>query len=248
MTDLAGKARRNCHLVTKRFILAGNILIVCYSHSSQTRILVQSFAAGLEESGREVSWYYITTQEKIPFPFGSVWRTLKMMACTFIRMSIPIEKLPADLCLHFDYIILAGPTWSYNPSGPILAMLRSQKEIFAGKSIIPFISCRSYWRCHYHQLRYFLKNTCKKMYAPVVFCHVGQEPWRTVGVFLKLAGKRPEISKSWLTKRYKKFGHSKAQIAYARELGKLYGYAIEHDDTDFLYGTKRVTEKNDRSE
>ncbi len=222
--------------------MAGNVLIVYYSHSSQTRILVQSFAAGLEESGIAVSWHHIVTREKIPFPFGSVWRTLKMMARTFIRMSTPIERLPADLCLHFEYIILAGPTWSYNPSGPVLAMLRSQKEIFAGKRIIPFISCRSYWRCHYHQLRYFLKNTGRTIYAPVVFCHLGKEPWRTLGVFLKLAGKRPEFSKSWLTKRYKKFGHSKLQIAHAKELGRLYGDAIAHNDADFLYKAKLVTE------
>ncbi len=169
-----------------------------------------------------------------------------MMARTFVRTSTPIERLPEDLCLHVDYIILAGPTWSYNPSGPVLAMLRNQREVFTGKNIIPFISCRSYWRCHYLQVCHFLKNTSRKIYAPVVFCHVGKEPWRTLGVFLKLAGKKPEVSNSWFTKGYKKFGHSKLQIAHAKELGKLYGDAIDHDDTDFLYKAKLVTEKNGR--
>ena len=52
----------------------------------------------------------------------------------------------------------------------------------------------------------------------IVFSHPSKEPWRTVGVFLKLAGKVPERI-SWMEKHYRKYGHTRAQLDEAGRFG-----------------------------
>lgn len=59
----------------------------------------------------------------------------------------------------------------------------------------------------------------------IAFSHPNPEPWRTIGVFLTIAGKNPEGS-SFLGKYYTRFGHTANQIEEAHRFGKLLGDAI----------------------
>ena len=83
-----------------------------------------------------------------------------MMMLTFFRKRIPIAPL-SDKCKgRFDLMILAGPTWSYHPSGPVLSLLdRNDSTLFANQTVISLISCRGYWRMHWFGLRALLKKT-----------------------------------------------------------------------------------------
>ena len=112
--------------------------------------------------------------------------------------------------------------------GVVLSMLdRDGKKLFADQDVLPFISCRGYWRFHFWGLRSLLKKCSTRIVcSPIVFTHPHPEPWSTIGVFLKLAGKMPESGKGWFRKYYPKYGHSKEQIATARELGKKLGEDI----------------------
>ena len=90
------------------------------------------------------------------------------------------------------------------------------------------ISCRGYWRVHYWGLKSLL-NKCdvKTVLSPIVFSHPTPEPWRTIGVFLKLAGRTPEAGTSWFRRVYPKYGHSRKQVEKAGYLGKELGHDIQ---------------------
>ncbi|HKJ64906.1 MAG TPA: hypothetical protein VJ969_05865 [Desulfopila sp.] len=196
------------------------VLIIYYSCSGQTRKLVNAFAAGLEECGVEVGWQPLRPIPKIPFPAGSMGAALLMMVHTFCRRRNPIGRLDGKTGEQWQAIVLAGPTWSYNPSGPVLSLLDDHGEIFLHRPVLPLISCRSYWRLHYWQLRALLRARGARVLSPLVFKHPGKEPWRTIGVFLKMAGRNPENDGSWIGKFYKGYGHSGEQVDCARNKGR----------------------------
>lgn len=203
------------------------VLIISYSFSSQTRNLLNGLVEGLEESGVEVSWEHLTPVTELRFPIGTVTATILMMVQTFFRKRYPVQPVDVRCFDHWELIILAGPTWSYNPSGPVLSLLdRDGKRLFAGKTVLPFISCRGYWRVHYYGLKELLKRCGAVVVAPIVFSHPTPEPWRTVGVFLKLAGKVPEAGSSWFRRFYPKYGHSRQQVKDCRQVGFELGRSI----------------------
>ncbi len=105
----------------------------------------------------------------------------------------------------------------------MLRFLDLYGSFFKDKQVVPCISCRGYWRTHFYQLRYMLKQRGAEVLAPLVFLHGGREPWRTVGVFLKIAGRMPESKRSWLTRYYPRYGHGRGQVERARTLGEEYG-------------------------
>ncbi len=207
------------------------ILLLSYSYSHQTRNLLKELVKGLEEEQVELTWERLFPVQELRFPIGTIPSTVLMMFQTFFRKRYPIKPLPEICFQQWDMIILAGPTWSYNPSGPVLSLLdRDGKRLFAGQTVLPFISCRGYWRVHFWGLRSLLKKCgVECVVDPIVFSHPTPEPWRTVGVFLKLAGKMPERGSGWFRRFYPKYGHSRQQIATARELGKDLGRDILSD-------------------
>jgi flavodoxin len=208
--------------VTRKYVL-----IIYYSYSGQTRKLIQSFASGFEECSAEVHLAQIKPQQKIQFPLSSIYAALKMMVETFFRKRIAIEPFECDNVNQYDLIVLAGPTWSYNVSGPMLSFFDQYGNLLVGKRVLPFISCRGYWRTHYWQLKHLLRKCGARDLKPLIFLHPGAEPWRTIGVFLKLAGKMPESGKFWLSRYYRKYGHHKNQIDYAGDLGTRTASALQ---------------------
>lgn len=199
------------------------ILVLYYSFSSQTNNLIHSLVTGLEETDIFVAIERLTTIEPLRFPIGSISGTFRMMIETFFRKRQPIEPLSPQCQEAYDLIILAGPTWSYNPSGPVLSLLdRDGSALFKGRDVLPLISCRGYWRMHGWGLKRLLEKLGASVVNLIVFSHPSQEPWRTIGVFLKLAGKNPETS-SWLRRRYRKYGHSRKQLDEAKRFGQMIG-------------------------
>jgi hypothetical protein len=203
------------------------VLIIFFSFSGQTSGLLSQFALGLKEGGATVEFEKLRPTRPLRFPVGSIVSTLTMMLTTLLRFRVPIQGLsPAAGRGDHDLIILAGPTWSYNPSGPVLALLdRDGKRIFAGQTVLPLISCRGYWRMHWFGLRGLLKNCGATVPNVIAFSHPVREPWRTIGVFLKIAGKNPEQSKLF-GHRYPRYGHSKKQRDEAWRFGMQVGEAL----------------------
>ncbi len=208
------------------------VLIIYYSYSGQTRKLIQSFAKGIEERSVEVHLAPLKTKVKVQFPLPSVSAALKMMVETFFRKRVAIEPFDGDDINRYDLIVVAGPTWSYNVSGPMMSFFDHYGNLLAGKKVLPFISCRGYWRAHYWQLAHFLKGCGANSLKPLVFLHPGAEPWRTIGVFLKLAGKMPESGKYWISRYYQKYGHPRNQVDYAAELGVKIAEALKEGELD----------------
>ena len=206
---------------------APRVLIVYYSFSGQTNGLLNHLAAGLKEQGIRVAFEKIRPVRPLRFPIGTISSTVKMMLVTFVRRRIEIRELTGAVSIGFDLAILAGPTWSYNPSGPVLSFLDLHgRRVFEGKQVLPLISCRGYWRMHWYTLKKKLRACGGTVPNLIVFSHPCREPWRTVGVFLKLAGKVPERSKI-MGRYYKKYGHSKEQFKEARNFGALIADAIK---------------------
>ncbi len=206
-----------------------NILIIYYTFSGQTSSLLRGLEETLAKKGHTVVREKIEPVQQLRFPANGFLPCIKMMLTTFFRQRIPIKKISPQCEEDFDLIILAGPTWSYNPSGPVLSLLdRDGKRIFHGKSVIPFISCRGYWRLHWFGLRSILRKCGANVPNLMVFAHPNKEPWRTIGVFFKIAGKTPERL-PLLGKYYKKFGHSKDQQKEAQDFGALIGEALNQN-------------------
>ncbi len=223
------------------------VLIVSYSYSHQTRSLLQKLALGLEEGNAAVTWEVLTTEQELRFPIGSVLSTLRMMVQTFFRRRYPVKPVPSKIFCQWDLIVLAGPTWSYNPSGAVLSFLdRDGKRLFKGQDVLPLISCRGYWRIHFWGLRALLQRCgVRSVASPIVFTHPTAEPWNTIGVFLKLAGKMPERGKGWFRRYYPKYGHSRKQIETAYALGVRLGQDLNSgiDPSRLVFETPVPTER-----
>jgi hypothetical protein len=205
---------------------AKKILFISFSLSGQTNNLVARMAGGLEAAGVEVTIERLRPVKPLRFPFGSIRATVLRMLLTFFRPRVPIAPLSEKCRQRYDLIILAGPTWSYHPSGPVLALLdRDGAGLFAGATVIPLISCRGYWRMHWFGLRSMLRSKGAAVVNRIVFTHPSREPWRTLGVFLKLAGRCPEKSK-FLGRYYPRYGHEKNQLEEAFRFGVLLGEAM----------------------
>lgn len=203
------------------------VLVVFYSFSGQTMGLVSRLALGLKEEGVSVVTEKLAPVKRLRFPIGTVPATIKMMLTTLFRCRVPIKELSPACSGDYDLVILAGPTWSYNPSGPVLSFLdRDGRRTLAGKTVMPLISCRGYWRMHWCGLKGKLKRCGAITPNHIVFSHPHAEPWRTIGVFLKLAGKRPERSR-FIGRFYKKFGHSRKQMLEAHRFGRQIGVALK---------------------
>ena len=203
------------------------ILILSYSFSGQTSGLLRQLQTSLLQAGHLVVKERITPCQPLKFPTGSIISCLKMMLTTFLRIRVPIQELPPSCHQPFDLLILAGPTWSYNPSGPILSLIdRDGASLFKDRAVLPVISCRGYWRLHSYGLNALLKRCGATIPNTIVFSHPNPEPWRTIGVFLKIAGKSPE---RWplLCHHYPHFGHSKDQQEEAARFGTLIGQALK---------------------
>ena len=203
------------------------VLLIYYSFSGQTGVLINRLAAGLKEQGMEVFFEKLKPVRHLRFPVGSILRTYLMMFSTFFRKRVKIQELSAKCRQDYDLIILAGPTWSYNPSGPILFFLdRDGKDVLGGREVLPVISCRGYWKAHWWGLRRKLAKCNASFSNMIAFSHPSPEPWRTIGVFLKIAGKNPERSR-FISRHYSRFGHSNAQMEEAFRFGGQIGEALK---------------------
>jgi len=197
------------------------ILCVYYSFSGQTQKLVRAFADGFSQGGSEVVIVRLHPLKKFSFPFPSLFSALWMMfrTCFRVRDKVAEDAAPAE---HFDAVLIGGPTWSYSPSGPVLAWLdREGRNVLSGRKILPIISCRGYWKFHHRKLRKMIVAVGGKPLKPLIFTHPVGEPWRSIGVFLSLIGKQPQ-NIPVIRKHYPRYGHSQEQIEEARKLGRAF--------------------------
>lgn len=196
------------------------VLILFYSLSKQTQELLNSLAAGLQEGGALLTIEKLEPVTPLAFPFLGVFATIKMMIATLFRSRVAIRELSAECGQDYDLTVLAGPTWSYNPSGPVLSLIdRDGKRLFGNRRVLAFISCRGYWRLHWYGLKRMLQGCGAEVVNLIVFSHPCNEPWRTLGVFLKIAGKEPEKLRL-ISRFYRKYGHSREQQNEARQFGR----------------------------
>jgi hypothetical protein len=203
------------------------VLLIYFSFSGQTGVLINRFATGLKEQGVEVFFEKLKPVKHLRFPVGGIFRTFAMMLTTFFRIRVPIQELSSKCDQEYDLIILAGPTWSYNPSGPVLFFLdKYGKEVLGGREVLPLISCRGYWKMHWMGLRRKLQKCGAHFSNVIAFSHPNLEPWCTIGVFLKIAGKNPERS-GFIGKYYNRFGHSNEQMEEARRFGAQIGESLK---------------------
>ena len=195
------------------------VLLLYYSFSGQTNGLLNNLGDGLRQEGTEATFVKLRPISPPRFPVGTIFGTLKIMLTASLRKRTPIHEPENIVWEDYDMIILAGPTWSYNPSGPILEFIdRYGPRLFKGRTVIPVISCRGYWRMHWYGIKSLLKRCGANIANRIIFSHPAPEPWRTIGVFLKIAGKAPERSKL-LSRRYSRYGHSKEQLLEAEKFG-----------------------------
>jgi hypothetical protein len=203
------------------------VLFLYFSFSGQTGVLVNRLAAGLKEQGVEVFFEKLKPVKHLRFPVGGILRTFAMMITTFCRIRVPIKELSSKCDQEYGLIILAGPTWSYNPSGPVLSFLdKYGSEVLRDREVLPLISCRGYWKQHWRVLRKKLGNCGAHFSNLIAFTHPNPEPWCTIGVFLKIAGKNPERS-GFISKHYSRFGHANEQMEEARRFGEQIAEALK---------------------
>jgi len=202
------------------------VLFLYFSFSGQTGVIVNRLSAGLKDQGIKVVFEKLKPVKHLRFPVSSILRTFAMMLTTFCRKRVPIQELSSKCNYEYDLIILAGPTWSYNPSGPVLFFLdKYGEEVLGGREVLPVISCRGYWKQHWRGLRRKLKKCGAHFSNLIAFTHPNPEPWCTIGVFLKIAGKNPERSR-FIGKHYTRFGHSNDQMEEAYRFGKMIGESL----------------------
>ena len=199
-------------------------LIVYYSFSNQTHRTVHVIEETLEDMGVACTKERLRPSSPLSFPVNSIPRTFWLMLKTFFRWRVRIHPLsPQALNGGFDAIILAGPTWSYNPSGPVLTLIDEYgRRIFPQGTVIPVISCRSYWKAHYNYLKSRISGLGGAVTPPIVLRHPLREPWKTLGVFFTIAGKNPKRLPI-IRNKYTHYGHTKEQLEAVRgEIARLW--------------------------
>ncbi|ADH84720.1 hypothetical protein [Desulfurivibrio alkaliphilus] len=196
------------------------VLVLFYSYSGQSSVLIRRLVAGLSDEGVEVCQERLQPRQLLRFPLGSVVKTIWLMIITFFRTRFAIQPLAVSDDDPFDLVVLAGPTWSWSPSGPVLTLLDQHPGLFRQRPVLAVISCRGYWRAHWRYLRKRLTGLGADPFGPLVFSHPQREPWRTIGVFLKVAGMAPERSSSLFSRLYPRFGHTRQQCDEAYALGR----------------------------
>ena len=207
------------------------VLIIFYSYTQQTRLLVKSFAEGIEQAGGDAVLQRLEPVTPYEFPFKNSWRLAQVMIRTFFRERNKVHSIDAACSGDWDRIVLAGPTWSYHPSGPVLALIdQSGKRIFYGKKVIPFISCRSYWRVHLWSLKRMLGRCGAQVEEPLVFDHPGREPWRFIGLLYQLRGRVGSRDQAWLRRHYPGYGHSREQREEAKRRGEILARQIIEEE------------------
>lgn len=207
---------------------SSKVLIIYFSLSGQSRGLVNLIGTGLKQEGISVVVEKLEAEEKISFPFSGILYTFKIMLTTFFRWRVPIAEPSAHCFEDYDLTIVAGPTWSYNPSGPILSLLDTYgSKIFSGSRVLPVISCRGYHRTHNFFLRRRLTKLGAVLEPSLIFSHPVSEPWSSIGVFLKSAGYRPE-KLPVIAAHYPRFGHSSKQLQQAQDFGRTIGRALRN--------------------
>ncbi|WP_228854229.1 flavodoxin family protein [Desulfomarina profundi] len=202
------------------------VLIIYYSFTGQTKLLLNRIIEGLEGEGIEVTVQQLTPVSPYDFPFKSYYDLLKATIQTFFSLRSEIKPVEKTFSGCWSRIILAGPTWSYHPSGPVLDFLDRYGKELRDECVIPLISCRAYWRIHHWELRRHLKKYGARMEPPIVFTHLIREPWRTIGLILQLRGKMVRRENSWFRKRYPGYGHNREQTFIALDLGKKLAQTI----------------------
>ena len=93
-------------------------------------------------------------------------------------------------------------------------------DMLKGQHVLPLISCRSYWRLHHWEMKRALRGADIRLLKPYVFSHPSPGMWCALGVFLKLAGKRPNIWHSIFQRYCPRYGFSPDQIEEARSIGR----------------------------
>lgn len=230
------------------------VLIVYYSFSGQTQLLIQRISTGMREAGLDVDIERLVPLKQITFPFRSWPAMFRVMFLSFFRWRVPVRPVDHLLMERYDCVVLAGPTWSYNPSGPMLYFLdRYSRDVCGGIKVVPLISCRTYWRTHYKCLLGMLRKVDAEVAEPLVYLHSAKEPWRTIGLLLQLLGRLPRLETSWFRKRYPRYGHSKEQWRDAAEKGRsiarmlLMNVEAKRDGEETAAGFK-ATDPADRDE
>ena len=203
---------------------AKRVLIVYYSYTQQTKMLLKKFLLGLESKGIEVVLERLEPDAPFEFPFRSNRRLFMAMVATFFCKTMTIRPIAAHCHQKWDCIFVAGPTWSYNPSGPVLDFLRRYRSTLCSENVVvPFISCRSYWRWHVYLFRRLLGGQRCTVGRPIVFMHPQKEPWRVLGLILQLRGKVVPRQYAWWKRRYPAYGHSREQGEEALQVGRNLG-------------------------
>lgn len=213
-------------------MLRKRVLIIYYSFTQQTRLLLKNFGAGLEQEGFEVVFERLEPQNPYEFPFRTDIGLARAMVETFFRKRSPLYELNEKCYQAWDHVVVGGPTWSYYPSGPVLSFLdRYGNKVCGGGGVTVFISCRSYWRLHYWSVRRALIKSGARVTNRVVYEHPIKEPFRFIGLVLQLRGKMIRKEKSWFRKHYPGYGHSKEQLQDALKRGRELGRTLrgEHD-------------------
>lgn len=208
--------------------MSKRLLIIYYSFTQQTRLLLKRFATGLKEQGVEVTVVRLEPVGSYQMPFRSNLSLMRAMVETFFRKKPRILELPKGCEGRWDHIILAGPTWSYHPSGPVLSFLDNQaRAICKDCDVTPLISCRSYWKIHYWTVRRRLLRHGARVKEPIVYQHPTREPYRFIGLFLQLRGRMVRREKSWFRKHYPGYGHNKKQLEEAYHHGRAMGAELK---------------------
>ena len=202
------------------------VLIVYYSLSQQTYRLVQNLSEGLQSTGASVELFRLRPQTPVVVPIKSNFDLFRIMMSTTVRTRTEIRPVQLQRATY-DHIIIAGPTWSYNPSGPVLKFLDTYgTQLLKDTSVSFLISCRSYWLTHYWGLKRMCVKCGGRTQKPTVFRHSTAEPWCTFGLLYWLRGVYEKNLPGWLLKRYSHFGHSEEQFKEAREAGVRLGNSI----------------------
>jgi len=189
---------------------------------------VNGLVKGLEEGGAEVWIEQLRPLQPLPFPTGSYFKAFRLMTAAFFRRPVAISQPDRRCYGRWDLVICAGPTWSYNPSGPMLYFLETYAgELLAQQSVVPLICCRTYWRLHERVMRRLLLAAGSRVLQPVVFRHPLPGFWCAIGVFVKLAGKMPRFLRPILQSHCPRFGFTAQQIDEAKAIGRKLAQSLQ---------------------
>lgn len=217
------------------------ILVLYYSLTKQTEIVLNLIADELRAVGHTVDMRRITPVEdwKLPLDrFTFFWNWTKV----WVGMNLNQPLQPMDLKNEdYDYVVLGFQPWNLAPSIPVNSFLDSpMSQVLRGKKVVGIVTCRTRWERSFKIAKEKVERAGGEMVDGLVIMNYEKEPYNlATTVYYLFEGHDPPPG-HWMTRFFRPFGIGQKSLDVARDYGRELALRFNDDRMPDQQGWRTV--------